>query len=121
MANVFHVKTMCSNCPFRRGQSYLRRKRARELARNMASPHGGEFACHKTVKHDDEGEWSNRPESLHCIGAMAFAYNMGNATQFMRIMGRLGGIDDALVMSLQSEAYKTVAAMVNGHAASEAR
>jgi hypothetical protein len=65
----------CSNCPFRReGGIRLTAGRVREIVGTMLNRQGGMFACHKTVKYDDDDETEiNIDEQQHCAGALIFA------------------------------------------------
>lgn len=48
---MFNLTRSCKNCPFRSGvPPYVRPERVQEIAKADI------FHCHKTVKHDDDGE-----------------------------------------------------------------
>jgi hypothetical protein len=59
----YDLYTPCADCPFRKkGGIRLTRARVVEVAACVENP-GGEFPCHKTVKHndeDDEGSYGGR-------------------------------------------------------------
>ena len=82
----YNLKRPCDNCPFRReGGIPLHPARIHDIADMMLDWQGGTFPCHKTVDHDDR----NTTTEKHCAGALIFADKNGNATQMMRIAGRL--------------------------------
>ena len=83
----------CHNCPFTSGGIKLRAARIVEISQMMLSSQGGDFPCHKTTSHDDEGDLQATRKSLHCAGALIYAEKQGTATQMMRISERLGMYD----------------------------
>lgn len=104
----FNVPRPCAECPFSKGQKAVRvtPDRARELIRNMLSPAGASFHCHKTVDYSGD-EPAIAATSLHCAGALIFAEKSSNATQVMRIAERLG-LYDAQKLMADAEAQQTV-------------
>lgn len=54
----------------------------------------GEFCCHKTTEVSEEtGDYSPKPESQHCAGALIFREKQNAPHQMMRICERLGLYD----------------------------
>jgi len=90
----YDLKNPCPNCPFRTDiPAYLNSGRVREIERGLDR---GTFACHKTVKWDDEGEITvNDVNQHHCAGALILLEKLERPSQLMRIMERLGGYDAA--------------------------
>ncbi len=105
----FDMARPCDNCPFLKvGGIRLTRGRVREISGGMLSPNGHTFACHKTVKWDENGETEiERDKQQHCAGALIFAEKNKNATQMMRWMERVGAYDARSLMSDQ-DAVKSV-------------
>lgn len=89
----FDLKRPCVGCPFLKegGVKHLGARRAREIAMNSATSSGGTFACHKTVRFDEDGNEIERRSQQHCAGALLFMEKVNEgATQFVRIAERLG-------------------------------
>ncbi len=114
----FDLHVPCSNCPFlRKGGIRVTRERARQLAKNMLSPSGGTFACHKTTG-EVNGERVEVPTSRHCAGALIFAEKQKNATQMMRIAERLCLYDARKLMSkkeIVETVFDSMSEMVRAH------
>ena len=89
----FELRTPCPKCPFRRDvKPYLRRDRAQEIADGLTRQQQT-FACHLTVKHDDDGEPRYGPHEQHCAGALIILEAMNRPNQMMRIAERMGVYD----------------------------
>jgi hypothetical protein len=97
------MKKPCECCPFRRGTPMrLTKGRVREVVGGMLNPGGGEFPCHRTIEHHEDGEgFSEKKNCKHCAGALIFAEKNGTATQMMRICERIGMYDAATLMANQ--------------------
>lgn len=107
-AAVLHTLAPCAHCPFRRGQSYLHRQRAAEIALSHLEEGGGaRFHCHETTG-------KRKKNRLHCAGALLFALANGVHTQAMQLgeRSRLYRLDQLRGESL---IYRTFAEMVEGH------
>lgn len=78
----------CAQCPFRTDiPPYLRAERVYEFEYR-------EFACHKTLEHDDEeNETFAGPNSQHCAGSLICHENQETPHQMMRIAERIGIYD----------------------------
>lgn len=86
----FDLKKPCGNCPFKsEGGIRLHPGRAQDIGEMMESFDGGSFTCHKTSKHDGEGEAYTANDSQHCAGALIYAMKKDNFTQSMRLAERL--------------------------------
>ena len=94
----------CANCPFKGGDSYLRRDRRAEIA--QALQRGQSFHCHETVDYDDHADGTENPgtvtaDSKECAGAVILTERSGGSQQMVRIAERLGmmpaKLDDAAV------------------------
>ena len=108
-----HTLAPCAECPFRRGQSYLRPDRARAIATTHAVEGGGAiFWCHK------QADGRRRGGKKHCGGALLFALRLGVWTQAMQLGARLGHY---LLDRLRGKrlVYRSVEEMVQGHACGE--
>jgi hypothetical protein len=87
----YGMTTPCSNCPFRSDvKPYLTRERVREIERGLTR---GEFPCHKTTEHDEDGEHIHSEKDIHCAGALILKEKLGESSQMMRISERLGMYD----------------------------
>jgi len=91
----------------------LRRERTRGITRIFLQKGTGDFACHRTLGEDDDGETVVTAESQHCAGALIFAEKHEAPTQMMRICERLGLYDASklkghhLVFDTAAEMLKT--------------
>jgi hypothetical protein len=114
----FDLHKPCNGCPFVRESEvrYLGARRAREIARTMASPQGGTFSCHKTVHHDDDtGEYVRNKGEQHCAGALLLMEKVNSSgTQFVRIMERMGFYDRTKYTGAET-VFDTVEEMVESH------
>lgn len=109
---MFNLTRPCDNCPFRKvGGIRLRRERAREIAKNAILHQGQVFQCHKTVTHDDDGEYVPTERDQYCAGALNFALNVGSLNQFMRISHRIGSFKPK-AMRDRDECFGSVAEML---------
>lgn len=89
----FDMTTPCPKCPFRTDiKPFLRRDRAREISEALF-PHQQTFACHVTVKYDDDGEDVISTDEQHCAGAAIVLERMNRPNQMMRIATRCGFYD----------------------------
>ena len=62
----YSMTVPCNDCPFRRvGGIRLHADRVKEIGGMMLSGGGGTFPCHKTTKHDYEG--NHVPTDRRCI------------------------------------------------------
>ena len=87
----YGMTTPCDNCPFRSDvKPYLTQIRVREIERSLVR---AEFPCHKTTKHDDDGEHVRTEAEMHCAGALILMEKEGRSSQMMRISERLGMYD----------------------------
>jgi hypothetical protein len=79
MANWF-MKEPCIHCPFRRDvRPFLRVERAEEIAGTALNKYS-DFACHKTLGHDDdEGDTIIVATSLTCAGFLTMQINEAEA------------------------------------------
>lgn len=88
---AYGMVTPCDQCPFRNDiDPYLREGRVREIERSLDR---GEFPCHKTVEHDEDGEPIHSGEQIHCAGALILMEKEGRSSQMMRIAERIGIYD----------------------------
>lgn len=89
----FNLKKPCKDCPFRTDNGFmLTVPRVREISESLLR--GESFPCHKTTRHDDEGDYC--PDSgreMHCAGAMIMLERMERPNQIMRVAERLGWYD----------------------------
>lgn len=84
-------KTPCDNCPFRSDKPFeLRPGRVREIERSLVR---GEFPCHKTTTHDEDGDLHATDKSQHCAGALILLEKLDQPSQMMRISERVGMYD----------------------------
>ena len=87
--NPFALVTPCADCPFlKKGAIRLRAARIEEI---VACEYP--FYCHKTTRHDDEGDAIATNDSVHCAGILIFHEKTGGSTNAMRIGERLGLYD----------------------------
>jgi len=87
-AKPYGMTTPCSNCPFRSDVTpYIRSARVREIERSLVR---SEFPCHKTTKHDEDGERFRTKGEVHCAGALILMQKEGTSSQMTRIAERLG-------------------------------
>jgi len=91
----FSMVRPCEKCPFRNDiPAYLRKDRVVEIV--TALKNGGTFACHETVKLNEDGEpIQPSAEEQFCAGAMVMLENEDIAilNQMIRIAERLGFYD----------------------------
>lgn len=81
----FDMVAPCPQCPFRTDVvPYLRTARVQDIC-NAITYHDQSFACHKTTKHDDEGEHIPTNKEQHCAGALIMLERMKMPNQMMRI------------------------------------
>ena len=104
----YDLRTPCNNCPFRNDiPPYIHPERVEEIM-------GGEFACHKTTKHNDDGEPINSGREQHCAGSLILHEKMECPHQMMRIMERFGGYDHTK-LDMDAPVYGSVSEMVEAH------
>lgn len=78
----------CAKCPFRTDvKPYIRPERAAQIGRALLRDQS--FACHETVRYDDNGTGHVGPNAQHCAGAMILLEHIGRPNQWMRIMERI--------------------------------
>lgn len=98
----YDMKKPCECCPFRRGTAMrLTEGRVAEVVGGMLSTGGGEFPCHRTIEHTDDGGYREKEKAKHCAGALIFAEKNETATQMMRLCERLGMYDPEALMASQ--------------------
>jgi hypothetical protein len=77
--SYFRVKAMremCDTCPFGHSaeQTHMRKSlrpgRFDEICQSVFR--GEVFVCHKTTKHDDDGEWTPSESDRECFGSIQF-------------------------------------------------
>ena len=111
----FDLKKPCEDCPFRNDKEHQRgwlgEDRASEIERSL-SRHT--FPCHKTTKHDDDGNYQQRPKEQHCAGALIMLEHMEQPSQMMRIAERLGMYDRAK-LEMDSPVFEDDSAFVEWH------
>lgn len=108
----FDLKTPCKDCPFRTDvRGYITASRAREIIDAITSQQKT-FACHKTTKHDDDGEHIPRDKEQHCAGATIFLERMDAPNQMMRIAERIG-FYDRRKLDMAAPVFKTASAMIS--------
>jgi hypothetical protein len=90
MKTVKYLNAPCDDCPFlKKGGIRLRRARIQEILGVISDfSSGGEFSCHKTTKHNDEGEAA--PSHVHCGGALIFMEKQDWSSAMSRLAGRIG-------------------------------
>lgn len=107
----YDLRKPCNNCPFRNDiPPYLHPDRINEIV-------GVEFACHKTTKHDDDGERMIRVEhekEQHCAGSLIMHEKMEIPHQMMRICERLG-IYDRTKLDMDAPVYDDISEMIDTH------
>lgn len=92
----YGLRTPCDNCPFRKvGGIRLYPERVREIARDNE----GTFPCHKTTRHDEDGEHVQHDKEAHCAGYLIFREKIEHPNQMMRIAERLGMYDAKRLMT----------------------
>lgn len=91
---TYSMTTPCANCPFRKDiRAYLTSRRVREIEHSLIQV---EFPCHKTTKHDENGEYIQDFKSeheIHCAGALILLEKLDRPSQMMRICERIGMYD----------------------------
>jgi hypothetical protein len=106
----YNLTRPCAKCPFRHDiRGYLRSSRAREIAEQ-----DGEFPCHETTEHDEEGEYVDTGEEKACAGFLIFREKMDQPNQMMRITERLG-MYDRTKLDMDAPVFDEVEAMVEHH------
>ena len=91
--SYFDLKKPCKHCPFRTDiRFYLRTDRIEEICESIIDWQQS-FPCHKTTKHDDEGDTIQHNGEMHCAGALIMMEHMEQPNQMMRISERLGAYD----------------------------
>ncbi len=125
----FTLKTPCKDCPFRTDvPGYLSSTRARGIARN-AQTGAATFACHKTVKHDEDGEQVRSDGEIHCAGALIMAEKLNkgrsggpgcHVNQLVRIASRFSGFN-ADELDVEAPVFDSVEAMAKHHGKGSAR
>lgn len=85
----YNLTKPCDNCPFRSDKLFpLRPERAEEIIYN-----GGQFACHKTARSNDDGDTQITQKSEHCAGLLILLEKNNKPHQMMRIAERFGAYD----------------------------
>lgn len=81
----FDMVAPCPQCPFRSDvEPYLRTARVQGICESLID-RDASFSCHKTTRHDDEGEAIRTSEEQHCAGALIMLERMKMPNQMMRI------------------------------------
>lgn len=89
----FDLTSPCIACPFRSDIEFaLARGRVYEIYDGLTL-RDATFSCHKTVTHDDDGEYVPKQDEQHCAGAMIMLMRMDMPNQMMRIAERIGAFD----------------------------
>lgn len=89
----FNLRKPCKDCPFLIDRRFsLHPRRVDEIGRALVREQKT-FACHKTVKHDDDGRAISHKDEEHCAGALIMLERMERPNQMMRISERLGFYD----------------------------
>lgn len=118
-----HPPAPCGNCPFRKeGGIRLAKERIREIVDMIGAVkqpranggQGGRFPCHKTVDRENEADHAPRGDrELECTGALILVYKLGGpASNFIRVMERIGVIDPKLHTEPHPEVFDSVAEML---------
>jgi len=112
----FTLKRPCADCPFRTDctKGWLGRSRARQISLAITAQQQT-FACHKTTKHDEEGEVYSDSDAQHCAGALILLEKLNQPNQLMRIAERLRAYDRTK-LDMASPVFDTTAAFVKHHA-----
>lgn len=104
----YDLRKPCDNCPFRNDiQPYIRPERVEEIV-------GAAFACHKTTKHDDDGEHIENDKEQHCAGSLILHEKMEQPHQMMRICERIG-FYDRTKLDMDAPVYDSVEEMIEAH------
>lgn len=89
----FDLRKPCANCPFRTDINFpLAQERVEQIVEAITDL-DQTFACHKTVKHDDDGEHVHSKNEQHCAGALILLERIQRPNQMMRIAERCGFYD----------------------------
>lgn len=106
----FDLVRPCKDCPFRTDVTpYLTARRVREITGALIR-RDQTFACHKTIKSDEDGDTYATGESQHCAGATIMLERLGRPNQMMRIAERLR-VYDRSKLDLAAPVYATPALM----------
>lgn len=92
--NPYSMVRPCDACPFGTGPKAVRglgTARAEGIRNALLS--GQSFHCHKTVKHDDDGEAIPHKGEKECAGAMILLERIERPNQMMRVAERIGMYD----------------------------
>ena len=110
----FGLKKPCNNCPFRTDvKPYLRTQRVVSILRSITEG-DATFSCHKTTKHDDDGNPVPGRKEKHCAGALILLEKMKQPNQLMRIGARLNFYKPAK-LRMDAPVYDTAIAMVDAY------
>lgn len=104
----------CPKCPFRTDIApFITAARASQITHDVLA--GASFHCHRTVTHDDDGEYVSGNRERLCAGAVILARKAGRLyhNQMVRIAERLGSNFDDVKEG--APIYATAAAMVTAH------
>lgn len=90
---MFDLKSPCKDCIFWKDGRFkgLGTARRQEIADSLLSDQS--FPCHKTTRHDEDGEYYHHDKEQHCAGATLVLMHMEMPNQMMRIAGRIGAFD----------------------------
>ena len=88
----------CKTCPFLRSENGLRYLGG-ERMREIVDSDGG-FPCHRTI--EDTGGTGPKQE---CAGFLIYNLVNGSAPQLMRIMGRMGMIDEKRLLKARGAVF----------------
>lgn len=65
----YELTKPCNNCPFRSDKLFpLKPGRVKEILDSLMRR--GEFPCHKTTQHDDDGNYVKTETEQHCVGVL---------------------------------------------------
>lgn len=110
----YNLKKPCANCPFRTDiKPFIRGERAEEICESIIDSQQS-FPCHKTIKHDEEGDGIIGEKSEHCAGAMILLEKLERPNQMMRIAERLGMYDHTK-LQMDAPVYDSAEDMIDAH------
>lgn len=105
---LFKLKTPCKECPFLRGNRYLEKKRAEEIA-NYALRDDMTFACHKTIP-----EYGNSKIEQQCAGAIITTIKAGRNHRLFSLAHAVK-MFDITDMDLTADVYLSAEEMGKAH------
>ena len=101
----------CAKCPFRTDVApYITQGRVRQILTG-----GADFACHATVKYDNDGDGVITRKSQHCAGVLIILEKENRPHQMMRICERIG-LYDRTKLDMVAPVYASIKAALAAHA-----